>query len=41
MKLSNKELKNISGGGISLGVALAIGAGVIFLVGVIDGLVSL
>lgn len=34
-KLETKELQKISGGG--LGTGLLIGAGVIFLIGVIDG----
>lgn len=34
-KLETKELQRISGGG--LGIGLLIGAGVIFLIGVIDG----
>jgi len=37
--LTNNELKQISGGGVSLGLGLLIAAGVIFLVGVIDGYV--
>lgn len=34
-KLNDKELKKISGGGLGLGIL--IGAGIIFLIGVIDG----
>lgn len=37
MKLENSELKNIQGGGI--GIGLLIGAGIVFLIGVIDGYV--
>ena len=37
--LTNNELKQIKGGGVSLGLGLLIAAGVIFLVGVIDGYV--
>lgn len=37
--LTNNELKQIKGGGVSLGVGLLIAAGVIFLIGVIDGYV--
>ena len=37
--LTNDELKQINGGGVSLGIGLLIAAGVIFLVGVIDGYV--
>ena len=36
-ELSNEELKQIHGGGA--GIALLIGAGVVFLIGVIDGYV--
>ena len=38
--LSKTELKDINGGGISVGVALGIGAIVIFAIGVIDGYVN-
>lgn len=38
-ELTKKELLNIEGGSISLGICLAITAGVVFLIGVIDGLV--
>ena len=37
MKLEDKELKQITGGGISFGTGLLIGAGVTFLIGLIDG----
>jgi len=36
-ELTKNELKNINGGGI--GVGLLIGAGVVFIIGVIDGFV--
>ena len=36
-KLSKEELVKVNGGGRSLGVGLLIGAGVIFIIGVIDG----
>lgn len=36
-KLNQKQLMNIHGGGISLGIGLLIGAGVVFIIGVIDG----
>lgn len=36
-KLNKKELENINGGGLGLG--LLIGAGVVFLIGVVDGYV--
>lgn len=36
-KLENKELKNIYGGGFSWGLAAIFGAGITFLIGVIDG----
>lgn len=37
-QLNKKELKQITGGGISWGAILGIGAGLTFLVGLIDGL---
>jgi hypothetical protein len=37
--LNECELKEIKAGGISLGLGLLIGAGVVFLIGVIDGYV--
>jgi bacteriocin-like protein len=37
--LSNEELKNISGGGITLITGMLITSGIIFLIGVIDGFV--
>lgn len=39
VELNNKELMNIKGGGISFATGLLIGAGIIFLIGVIDGYV--
>ena len=36
-RIEENELKNVNGGGIGLG--LLIGAGIIFLIGVIDGYV--
>lgn len=39
MKLSNKELTMISGGGVNLGVGMIIASAVIFIIGVIDGFV--
>jgi len=38
-KLTNNELQNIDGGGISFGIGLLIGAAVVFLAGVTDGYV--
>lgn len=38
-KISNYELKQISGGGINIGLWVGIGAGVSFIIGLIDGLV--
>ncbi len=35
--LTNKELNEINGGGINLGIGVLIGAGITFLIGVIDG----
>ncbi len=37
MRLSNEELLNITGGGISIGVAAGIGALITFIIGVVDG----
>lgn len=39
-KLSDKELSKISAGGLSLGAALGIIAGITFLLGVFDGYVN-
>lgn len=36
-KLTDNELKKVEGGGLKVGAALAIAAGVIFLIGVFDG----
>ena len=38
-ELENKELLEINGGGISIGMGFGIAAGITFLIGVIDGLV--
>ena len=38
-KLEEKELKNIKGGSVPVGTILAIGAGIVFLVGIVDGFV--
>ena len=35
--LTNDELRHIRGGAISFGAGLLIGAGIVFLIGVIDG----
>ncbi len=35
--LSKEELMKVQGGGITLGTGLLIGAGIVFLIGVIDG----
>ena len=39
MNLDKKELKEIKGGGINFGILTAIGAGIVFLIGIIDGYV--
>ena len=39
IKIDNNELKNINGGGLSLGAWLAIASAVTFIIGVIDGYV--
>lgn len=36
-ELDMEKLHTIKGGGVSAGVALLIGAGVVFLIGVVDG----
>lgn len=36
-QVKEKELKNIYGGGFNLGLAALIGAGISFIIGVIDG----
>ena len=38
-KLHKKELVNITGGGVGIGFGLLIGAGVVFIIGLIDGFV--
>lgn len=35
--IDNKELKKIHGGGFNFGIAALIGAGITFIIGVIDG----
>lgn len=37
INLNDEELKNIDGGGVNLGLLVGIGAGITFLIGVIDG----
>ena len=36
-KLDKKELKNVYGGGFNFGIAALIGAGITFVIGIIDG----
>ena len=38
-KLRKNDLKKINGGGISATVGILIGAGIVFLIGLIDGYV--
>lgn len=38
-KLEKNELIKVNGGGMSLGLGLLIGAGVVFIIGLIDGFV--
>ena len=38
-KLSDDELKSISGGGVNIGLWTTVIAGVTFLIGLIDGMV--
>ena len=40
MTLNKNELLNIHGGGVSLGLLALIGAGIIFVIGMIDGYVN-
>ena len=40
MKIEDKELIETEGGGISFGIAACIIGGIIFLIGVIDGMVN-
>lgn len=37
VELNDRELKNVTGGGISFGTGLLISAGIVFVVGIIDG----
>jgi lactobin A/cerein 7B family class IIb bacteriocin len=39
MKLTNKQLQDVKGGSVTLGVGLMIIAGIVFIIGVIDGYV--
>lgn len=39
IEIQNEELKKINGGGFNVGIAIAIAAGITFIVGVIDGIV--
>ena len=39
MNLTKNELLNIQGGGVSFGLLTLLGAGIVFLIGVIDGYV--
>ena len=38
-KLSDKDLMNINGGGLNIGIVVGIAAGVTFLIGLIDGII--
>ncbi len=38
-KLEKKQLIEITGGGFSFGLATLIGAGIVFIIGVIDGFI--
>ena len=38
-KISIEDLKKITGGGMSFGIGALIGAGVVFLIGLLDGFV--
>lgn len=36
--LCDKELMNVEGGGLNLGIAALVGMGISFLIGVVDGI---
>lgn len=38
MKLSKEELLDVNGGAIKMSVGLAIGAGITFVIGLVDGI---
>lgn len=38
-KMNDKELMEVDGGAVNIGLILGIGAGVTFLIGLIDGIV--
>lgn len=38
-KLGKNELKKVNGGAMSVGFGLLIGAGIVFIIGLIDGFV--
>jgi len=39
IKLKDNEMKKINGGGINIGIWLGIGAGISFLIGLVDGII--
>lgn len=39
MEMNQKELMKVNGGGIGFGLGLLISAGIVFLIGVVDGFV--
>lgn len=39
INLSDKELMNVDGGAVNIGVIVGIAAGITFLIGLIDGIV--
>jgi len=38
-KVNNEEMKKISGGGFNVALWFGIGAGITFLIGVVDGII--
>ncbi len=38
-KLKDNELKKVEGGGVNIGLWIGIGAGISFLIGLVDGII--
>ena len=39
VRISDEKLKEVEGGGFHIGIAVGIGAGITFLIGLIDGII--